>query len=423
MIKRSFFALSKPRLNYDLLDAGLKAPETIPVPSSLTLLLPEEIDSTKQALIKKGDAVKKGEKLKLYENSPSYVLSPAAGTIRRFDSYSDDFGNTATYILIKTDPAKTADTDRVELAPEEDPGFAEDILGQLPGAPPFAALADKEHPIKTIVITGADTDLLCDTCQYVCAACADEIVEGVQILKRMTRASSIYLTLPEGLNTQSDFGSAQVLRTSLEYPATLPAMIMKDHLGMILPPGKTPEDLGVCFIRAEALVSLARTFKAKEAVFEKIVTLVDKGGNRHRFAATVGTPLSKILNRIDVQINDRDRIIIGGPMRGFATYTAHHPVVPDMDTVIIQDREVIPELSDNPCVNCGECIRICPANIPVNLLVRYLEADEYEEAADKFDLESCIECGLCAIVCKARIPLYQYIRLGKHELATLRADA
>ena len=105
MIKRSFFALSKPKLTYDLLDADLKAPETIPVPASLTLLLPEEIDSTKQALIKQGDAVKKGEKLKLYEDSTPYVLSPAAGTIKSFDSYSDDFGNTHTYIMIKTDPS------------------------------------------------------------------------------------------------------------------------------------------------------------------------------------------------------------------------------------------------------------------------------------------------------------------------------
>ncbi len=110
-------------------------------------------------------------------------------------------------------------------------------------------------------------------------------------------------------------------------------------------------------------------------------------------------------------------------MKGFATYTIHHPVQPDMDTVIVQDKTNIAELSGNPCVNCGKCIHVCPAQIPINILVRYLEAGLYEDAADRYDLLSCIECGLCAYVCTARIPIYQYIRLGKHELLKLRADA
>lgn len=420
MIKRSFFALSQPKLTYDLLDPDLSAPETIPVPGSLTLLLPETIDSTKQALIQQGDAVKQGEKLKLYEDGTAYVLSPVNGTIKRFDSYSDDFGNTATYILIKPDPAAT---DAAALEPVEDLAFAVDNLGHLPGALPFAKLAAAGKAIKTIVVTGADTDVMSTTCQYVATAHADEMVEGSRILKRMTQVPKLCLTLPEDLATHANFGTLQVLKTSGDYPATLPAMVMKDHLDMVLPAGKTPEDLGVCFIRAEALVSLARVFKDKAPVFDKIITLVDKEGKAQRLRATIGTPLSKIFARCNIHINDHDRIIIGGPMRGFATFTPHHPVIPDMDMVIVQDRDAIAELSDTPCVNCGSCIRICPANVPVNLLVRYLEADLYEEAADKFDLESCIECGLCAFVCKARIPLYQYIRLGKHELAALREDA
>jgi len=423
MIKRSFFALSKPRLTYDLLDTSLPSAEELAIPGTLTLLLPEKIDRAKKALIGPGDAVKKGQKLKLYDDSAPYVLSPAAGTIKGFDSYADDFGNTATYITIKPDSSAKDDDQWAQIDLEQTLEFAADYLGHIPGALPVSTLTNPNYDIRTIVVTGADTDILCDTCQFVCTAYAGLMVAGAKILKAMTRADRICITVPENLSAQVDLDGFNVLRTSDTYPSNLPAMIMKDHFGKALSPGTLPEEEGVCFIRPEALVSLARTYETGHPVFDKIITLIDKGGQRHRVKATIGTPISKILSCFNVQINERDRVIIGGPMRGFATYTVHHPVVPDMDTLMVQDSDVIPEISDNACVNCGECVRVCPANIPVNLLVRYLEANLYEEAADRFDLESCIECGLCGYVCRARIPLYQYIRLGKHELLTLRENA
>jgi electron transport complex protein RnfC len=423
MIKRSFFSLTPQRLVYDLPEPDLKEPESIPLPASLSVLLSEAIDSTKQALIKKGDAVKKGEKLRLYDDSTAYTISPVAGTIKLFDSYSDDFGKIATFIVIKPDKNPASEADTIKLDTIEDIKFADKFLRKLPGAPPFGVLANDDIKIKTIVITCADTDLLSTTSQFIGLMYTDEIKAGAKILKAMTQVPKLCIAIPEALSTLVNFDSIQVIKTSNIYPSTLPAMIMKDHLNMILPAGKTPEDMGVCFIRAEALVSLARVFRTKEAVFDKILTIISKNGTRYRVHATIGTPLSKIFTQFNLHVNERDRIIVGGPMQGFATFTPHQPVRPDMDTIIIQDRDIIPQLSDYPCVNCGNCIRICPANIPVNLLVRYLEADQYEEAADRFDLGSCIECGLCAYVCTARIPLYQYIRLGKHELLTLRADA
>ena len=82
----------------------------------------------------------------------------------------------------------------------------------------------------------------------------------------------------------------------------------------------------------------------------------------------------------------------------------------------MQDAKDVAYSSDYPCINCGDCVRSCPVNIQVNMLVRYLEAGQYEDAADQYDLYSCIECGLCAYVCTSKIPIYQYIRLGQYEL-------
>jgi electron transport complex protein RnfC len=252
---------------------------------------------------------------------------------------------------------------------------------------------------------------------------APALQKGAQILKRITNLSKVYLLIPGYLLDRVRFDGVTVLPASLNYPDALPAMVMKNHLDKILPAGKTPEEMGICFIRAEAVVSLARAFEANAPVFEKCITLIDKNGARHRIEAVIGTPLSSIFSQLGIQVDELDRIVIGGAMQGFATFTAHHPVTPDMDTVLVQDRGDIVPLSDTNCINCGKCVQICPADIPVNLLVRFLQAAQFEAAADKCDLESCIDCGLCAYVCTSRIALSQYIRLGKHELRKLRIDA
>jgi len=86
------------------------------------------------------------------------------------------------------------------------------------------------------------------------------------------------------------------------------------------------------------------------------------------------------------------------------------------DAILIQDKADISLTSDYPCINCGDCVRTCPARIQVNLLVRFLEAGFYEEAVEEYDLDACLECGLCSFVCVSKIPIFQYIKLAKHEL-------
>ena len=105
-------------------------------------------------------------------------------------------------------------------------------------------------------------------------------------------------------------------------------------------------------------------------------------------------------------------------MRGSATYAEDMPVEPGTDGIVVQADADSAQVSDYPCVNCGECVRICPVKIPVNMLVRFLEARLYEDAAAlrsgvapeahkvsrSCRLKSCLLCPLTSRVsmCDAR---------------------
>ncbi len=429
MIKKSFIGLTNTKLIYDLVEENPKNPEIIPMPSRLRLIVKESLNSSKQTLVKEGDTVKEGDRLFLYKESTEYVMSPCNGTITSIAPYIGDFGTAYTYLSveIKKKQESEKNEDFIKLI-NSSSNFesASKFLNSLPGSPPFKTLANSRNKIHTIIITGADPDLMSTTNQYFLTSAIDEIKEGIKLLQKMTnKILKIMITVPEkikNIDNIDNIDNIKILKIPSFYPESLPHMIMKNHLNITVPAGKTCEDMGVCFISAEAVVSIFKTHKNKKFVYDKVLTIINKNGEKNRVSAVIGTPIYEILKKFKIYTNEKDRIVIGGLMKGVAAYTLDHSVQPDMDTIIIQDRDYIEYVSNYPCINCGKCIKICPANIPVNLLVRYLEADIYEEAENNFDLQSCIECGLCSYVCTARIPLLQYIRLGKHELLRLKLE-
>ena len=134
-------------------------------------------------------------------------------------------------------------------------------------------------------------------------------------------------------------------------------MIMKNVLSEVLPAGKTCQEMGVCFMSAEAVASIGRAYTGGQLPVSKILTLITKDGNQRLLETTIGTPVKDILGAYGVTINEEDRLVFGGPMTGAAVYSLDQPILPDTDAVLVMDRAAAAYASDYPCINCGDCVR------------------------------------------------------------------
>lgn len=416
MIKRSFLGFSKSHLAYDKIMGPPVVPEPVPVPNQAVYIVKGPAGEAEPAGLTPGLRVKTGQKLALAGDSGAYALSSVTGKIASVTGYSGDFGDAWTRIVIdvadeeQTDDGFAADGGDIDLA------VAVNYFQPLPGAPALSSLTDSDRPIHTIIVNGVDKDLLSTTAMHTATSDIDAVTKGIGVLKKISGVDHIILTVQRDAIPGYGHIGAEAKPVDAVYPAGFPISIMRDVLGLAVPNGKTPEDLGVCFISVEGVASIGRAVENGQLPCDKIMTLVDRDGSRRLVSARVGTPIGDVFKTFGISVKEKDQIILGGPMTGQAIFSETHPVQPDTDMIIVQDGADIPMASGYPCTNCGDCVRVCPVNVPVNMLVRFLEAGEYEEAADAYDLYSCIDCGLCTYVCIAKIPIFQYIKLAKYEL-------
>ncbi|MDQ1334741.1 MAG: 4Fe-4S ferredoxin-type protein [Thermodesulfobacteriota bacterium] len=424
MIQRPFFNLGRrPQLPYPVLSQdALGALKDLPPPDRAVLLYKGPGLAGASPSIKRGDGVRTGQRLLLESGGAAPLVATVTGRVADISSQRGNLGKTYSSIGIDVTPRDEQDGEFFKIHKEGSPEQMLGYLEALPGMPSLSPLLPKAGPVRILIISGMDRDLLITSNQFLLKTETDALAEGIQRLKEMTQPDRIIMAVPPGSVSDAEKTGAEISVVRPFYPNGNPRLIVKDALKKAVPMNKSLEEAGIAFLGVDAVIALQPALVKGEIPIHRVVTVVNKDMGAIHARARVGTPVRKVLEALNIETGHGDRVVIGGPMTGRTLYAEDEPVLFDTEGILVQDRSHILPVSDTHCLNCGECVRVCPARIPVNILIRFLENRLYQDAVDVCDLSYCIECGLCSYVCPARIPIFHYIALGKHEFAQQMAE-
>ncbi len=270
--------------------------------------------------------------------------------------------------------------------------------------------------VQAVIVSAVDADLLTAVNQQVLRENKDLVKEGLKLVQHLTEARQVVLAVPDPLwEVASGIAgdSIDVFKVKPFYPNSLPEILVRDmaHIYNF--------DSHV-FLKVEKLVAAVKALQDDQPFIHKVVTVIDEDGAEN-FRVRIGTPLKDILKLKDCHLKAGDKVIIGGPFRGYTSFNTDIPITEDMDSIYIQSLDETVHYHNNQCMNCGKCVKECPVNLDVNMICRYSEFSLFEQCRE-MGVDVCIECGLCAYYCPSGRSLVQFIRLAKNEIEKIEKE-
>lgn len=133
------------------------------------------------------------------------------------------------------------------------------------------------------------------------------------------------------------------------------------------------------------------------------------------FLLRLGTPVRKALEFAGGIQSPVAKVILGGPMMGFAQSSLDVTVSKNTSGILLLGPENTLQYESGPCLSCGRCVEGCPMGLLVSTLSKVCENERYDLAEENY-VTSCLECGICTYVCPAGRPNVQHFRRAKAEI-------
>lgn len=211
-----------------------------------------------------------------------------------------------------------------------------------------------------------------------------------------------------------------VKRMKTKYPQGGEKQLIFAALQRKVPLGKLPMDIGAAVINVGSALSISMAVLYDLPLTHRIVTVTGDGIVRPaNLFVPVGTPINVLIEHCGGLKDSARRVIMGGPMMGFAVGSLEIPVTKGTSGITILSAREVDRAKETNCIRCGRCVSACPMRLIPSRLMFSSRAKNWDVFKEHHPM-ACIECGCCSFSCPAKIPIIQLIRVGKMELARQR---
>lgn len=412
-----------------------KAIADAPLLETYQVIVPQNIGAPPELIVKKGDEVKKGDRLANASGFVSVPLhAPTSGTIKQIKKCPGPTGIMVPSIEITADGEDTRGecmepiVDWQSTEPDElkQRVCNAGIVGMGgAGFPSHVKLSPPpDNPIDTLILNGAECEPYLTADHRLMLEETEKIVRGAAILARILGLDTAVLGVennkPDAIKALQQIASeynVTVQSLRVNYPQGAEKQLIYALTGREVPIGGLPMDVGCVVQNVASAAAVAEAILEGRPSIDRITTvtgepLIHPGNWRFR----LGTPISKAIE-LAGGINEQPaKLLLGGPMMGFAQNSLDVTVMKNTSGILLIPVGCVSQYTSEPCIRCGKCVEVCPMGILPATISQAVENDRFDWA-DRLHVTACIECGSCSYVCPSHRPLNQHFKRAKAEIA------
>lgn len=425
--------------------------EVAPIPAKVVIPLRQHIGAEAVPIVEKGDIVKKGQLIATKQGFvSSNIHASICGEVVDICPYNNGTSGKCLSIIIESngedewaeDTLVTRDYEKLDASELKDIIQTLGVVGMGGATFPTHVKLSPNKKVDIFILNGAECEPYLNADNRVLIEYTDKVIKGTKIAMKILGVTKGYIGIEdnkkeaieklkeellrieneEKINAEEDEKKhaekvdIEIVPLPTKYPQGAEKMLIKAITGREVPSGGLPTDVSVVVQNVGTIVAICEAVCSGKPVIERVVTVSGGGvAQPKNLFLKIGTIFEDAISYCGGVKEEYKKVIMGGPMMGFAQYTLDIPVVKGTSGILLLTEKETNMEKQYPCIKCGRCVQACPIGLLPCTLATLSEKDAYLVAREEYSLLDCIECGSCAYSCPAKRKIVQSIRYAKRQ--------